>query len=221
MFYLYDLHDHFVKMLPRDHLIGKVFLIVLLAGNKLKMKQKLILLLLLVSTSSFAQFSKNSVLIGGNLGLSFNSSSSTSNGTTSDGRSSTSFSFGPQVGYFVADNFAGGLGVSFQSTFGKGPSSSTALSSSSLLLKPFARYYIKNFYLQGSVGFGSTSIDYEDFQGNIINSKSKLFNWSLTGGYAIMLNKHVALEPQVSYNQLTTTPSDATNFSFNNSNLSL
>lgn len=223
MFYLYDLHDHFVKILSRDHLIGKVFLIVLLARNKLKMKQKLILLFLLISTTSFGQFSKKSVLLGGNLGVSFNSSSRTFNGTTADGGSYTSFSFGPQVGYFFADNFAGGLGVSLQSTSFKQPSSSTRFSNSYFLVTPFARYYIKNFYFQGSVGFGNTSRDNQDFQGNLYTSKSKLFNWSLTGGYAIMLNKYVALEPQVSYNHLTTTPSDVTNLSFisSNSNLSL
>lgn len=185
------------------------------------MQQKLILLFLIISTNSFGQFSKKSFLLGGNLGVSFNSSSTTFNGTTTDGGTNTSFSFGPQVGYFFADNFAGGLGVSFQSISYKSPSSSTTFSSSSLQGEPFARYYIKNFYFQGSVGFGSSTSDNLDFQGKLQTETNNLFNWSLSCGYAIMLNKYVALEPQMSYNQLTSTPSDATNLSFNNSNLFL
>lgn len=180
----------------------------------------LLLTLTLTGTLVFGQFSKSTILLGGSLGASFRSSSVTQNANTSDAGSSVFISFNPQFGYFFTDNFAAGVGVSFSSSSYKFPSSSTSYGTSSFSVDPFVRYYIKNLFFQGSAGLGNSSTDQINIQGGVTNYDSKLFNWKLNAGYAVMINKYVAIEPQAGFRQLVTS-SDAASARFTDGDIFL
>lgn len=104
------------------------------------------------------------------------------------------FEFSPNVGYFLANNFAGGLRASITSVKLE---DEDAISST--LVSPFLRYYFLpggnkvNFMLDGSFGFGSTSA---------LGVSQSQTGFGFAAGPAIFLNKHTALEFTLGYNSL-------------------
>ena len=155
-----------------------------------------------LSTIGYSQFNKGRYLAGG----SFNANRSNMKGTSlyvSDFTTS-SISFYPQVGYFFANNFAAGAGLNLSSSVTNGVdlSNNTKYKSTSntISFEPFVRYYfIKKFYTQASGSFGSSHWKSNSFAGVYDNQSSSKKGWSLSAGYAYMINNHVALEPQIGY----------------------
>jgi len=165
-----------------------------------------------VATTSWAQFSKGTFLIGGtsNFSIGFDTEKSKSgNSTTTDGKT-TSFSLEPAAGYFFMDNLAVGAGINLSTSTFKADGSGNKSISSSTLFTPFVRYYFDKFYAQGGFQVGSQKTEFK------VNSTTTTFKdgvtgWSLAGGYALLLNESVALEPQIGYRSVTFKDKDSDN----------
>jgi hypothetical protein len=167
-------------------------------------------IILACGCNAFSQFNKGSILVGGNVSADFSTNKTIAGSVTTTISSTSSFSLGPQVGYFFIDNFVGGASVKLSTFSLKNDSSPFAFSQTNISFEPFARYYFDKFYGQALIGFGSSSSDQTNSNGNVSNSKGSLFNWSIAGGYAILLNTHVAIEPQIGYRSTSISP-DGTN----------
>lgn len=150
-----------------------------------------------ICTNSFAQIDKSSWLIGGNLDY---QSTKVSDITTS------SFSFLPHAGYFLADKLAGGIRAGFLSSKVSGED---AINSNTV--GPFLRYYFlekkgkTNLFLDGNFSFGSSS-----FLGTSVNHTG----YGFMAGPAFFLNKHTALEITVGYDALKEESDDVWTNSF-------
>jgi hypothetical protein len=178
-----------------------------------KFMKKAILLFgctLVFAASSYGQFSKGTILAGGAVDLNFSSQNTTAGNVTTNTASSTSFSFQPRGGYFIIDNLAAGASIAFStsSTDIKASNNNPAITfvENSFGFSPFARYYYKKFFGQFEIGIGSFKEDRTSGNVTVTVDKGTTFNWSLGAGYALMLNEHVALEPQLRYASLTRSP---------------
>lgn len=127
--------------------------------------------LAIMSEAANAQTEKGTVLLGGE--VAFTSIESTS-----------MFNLAPNVGFFVADNFAVGGQFSFFTSEGY----------TSWGVGPFARYYFsKNTSGKPFVG-ANLNIGGDD------NTDTQV-GFGAKAGYALFLNKSIALEFGVSYNR--------------------
>ncbi len=128
--------------------------------------------LILVSTASIAQTEKGTWLLGGT--VAFN---------TAEGNSM--FNLSPNLGIFVADNFAAGGEFSLFTTSGY----------TSWAVGPFARYY----FTQNPAGkpFIGASLNI----GGDDNSDTQV-GFGARAGYALFLNKSIALEFGASYRRM-------------------
>jgi len=172
----------------------------------------IVLLMTAVATTGLAQFSSGTFLIGGttNLSIGFDTEKTKSGGTTSTDGKNTSFSLEPAAGYFFMDNLAIGAGLGLNSSTFKADGSGNKSTGTSILLTPFARYYFDKFYAQGSLMLGSQKTEFTSGS-TTISSKEGVSGWSLAGGYAILLNESVALEPQIGFRSVTNKDKDSDN----------
>lgn len=129
-----------------------------------------------------AQTQKGSWLLGGS--ASFNS--------FKQGDSKATFlDFSPNAGYFVIDDLAIGLNLSFQSIKPDGEDAATLFSAG-----PFVRYYFVNLgektklFGHANFGFGSEDDGFD---------KAEFTQWGIKAGPAIFLSPSVALEIAVGY----------------------
>ena len=155
-------------------------------------------------STSFAQFSQGSFVMGGstNLAGSFTTSKSKTGGATTTNGKSSSFFIQPQAGYFVIDNLAVGTGLSIGTSSYKADGSSDKSSVTSFGITPLARYYFDKIYVQGSIGFGSSKTK-NTFGGTTTETTQNTGSWSLLAGYAFFLSDAIALEPQLGYSSFS------------------
>lgn len=151
-----------------------------------------------LSLGAFAQFTKGSLMVGGSVGFSSDSEKTKSGSTTTTNGTLTTFSFTPQVGYFVIDNLSLGAGINLLSASDKANSGGGKQTASSSSFAPFARYYYQKLYGQLAGQFGSAKTSFES-GGTTTETKYGVSGWSLLVGYAYLLNNHVAIEPQIGY----------------------
>ena len=138
-----------------------------------------IFLVTVISLTVNAQTEKSTLLLGGGVGF-----SSTS---FSGGGSSSVFSLSPNIGYFFAENFAVGGMLDFQSGNGYNAWS----------IAPFVKgYFGKDTkgkpFAQLGVGFGGGS-----------GGGSTSTALQVRGGYALFLNKSIALEIAANFSTQT------------------
>ena len=153
--------------------------------------------------SALAQFNQGRMLVGGAVAF---SSLTTKDDAVSTDTKSTSLSLTPNVGYFVIDNLALGLDVSF--TTQKDTQGASTSKSTGILAGPFVRYYLKpGIFFQGEYQFGSEKFTFEGapFSGEF---KENLSAWALSVGYAWFLNDHIAIEPMISYKSVSANEKD-------------
>ena len=141
---------------------------------------------LIVSVLAKAQTEAGTVVLGG--GFNFTSSSPENSNNTK----TSSFSFEPSIGYFVADRFVVGLDVGIatsKSTAG----GTTTDKSSTFLIGPYARYYKflsdnekVAFYGQADFAFGFG----KDTQGNNPSTKQAAFTIGVSPGFSYFFSKH-------------------------------
>ncbi len=132
----------------------------------------------------FAQTEKGGWAVSASSILSFSSSSL-------DGASDnfTSFGLSTDGGYFIEDNLAAGMILSFSS------SSNGSIDSNSLTIGPLARYYFNGtFFL--SAGFGYTTSKTKTDFGDFTTDGGTLL---LQAGYPIWIVDAVAVEPALNY----------------------
>jgi outer membrane protein len=165
---------------------------------------------LLDSGKSFAQpehhpaVRKGSVLINGNLAVSFGTATSdykSSYGSSNDDSGYTSWTLSPKVGFFVANGFLMGLGVDLKSETLKYETNDSKATSTQYTLGPIIRYYVPGgFFVHADVSFGKSiekySVDHED---------AKIVKWEVGSGYAFFVNNHVSIEPNFVYRKYTNT----------------
>jgi len=166
-----------------------------------------------LSTAGWAQFSKRgNILIGGssNLGIGSDTEKSKSGSTTTTDGKTTSFSLLPSAGYFFMDNLAAGAGMNLSTSTYKPDGGNGKYNSSSISLSPFVRYYFDKIYAQGAFEFGSQKTKLINGSTTQTN-KDGISGWSLLGGYALLLNETVTLEPQVGYQSIGYKDKDSEN----------
>lgn len=152
-------------------------------------------LVLIITAPSFAQTEKGNWLMGG--------SGEFSSQKTGDFKT-TSFSFEPAAGYFIAKDFALGAGLGFTSSKDEGDADAV----SAFSFAPFVRYYFlplgTGAKLFGDASFGVGSFKYIDSQ--------SFTQWGIDAGPAIFLNPHTALEITLGYGSMKIKDAiDATN----------
>jgi len=151
--------------------------------------------------------SKGNFVIGTTMGFSTSDSKvsleSTNSNAEGDGPSATQISFAPNIGYFVVENFALGIGMDY--TFGsvKEPNLDE-VTDSDLLFGPFFRYYIPTdndaaFFFQTDFGFGSSS-DQQYIGTSIQSIDSNIFAIGAGPGFTIFSNNAIGVEALFKYN---------------------
>ncbi len=152
---------------------------------KKKFLSAFILSLLIISISQ-AQTSRGSTLAGGGLNLFFPTGGDSDN---------FRFDFQPRVGFFVANNVAVGgmLPITINRT------GNTRVSS--IGIKPFGRFYVGGsqlkLFLEGR--FGLQHFTTRDVPSDRRTDQFDELSVGFGAGLAAFFNKHVALEPQISY----------------------
>ena len=156
-----------------------------------------------LSLAAKAQFSKGTIMAGGSVGYSSTTNKETVGNVTTTLGTTSSLTFLPQVGYFFIDNLAAGAGITLQSVKFSVSGSNQSNSTTEFLFSPFARYYLpQKIYGQFGFDVGSGTEKKTNNNNATTETTSSISGWSLLAGYAIMLNDHVAVEPQVGYRSL-------------------
>ena len=148
---------------------------------------------------SFAQFEQGRILAGGSIGFSTNTNKTKNNNTTTTNYKGTNLNFTPKVGYFVINNLAVGAGLDIISQSVKYDGSSNKEVSTSTVIEPFVRYYVKpGIFFNGAFGAGPGKYKYT-YGSTTTTTKFNTTKWSLAAGYAYFLNNSVAIEPMIGY----------------------
>ncbi len=162
------------------------------------------LLLLSVTTWLFAslcysQTSQGTFYLSGSTNLNFasvNSQMKYDGESIGDKITSQKFSFAPSMGYFINDGLAIGLGVDY--TDEKQKYQNEEVNSKSMLIGPFAKYYIGSSnvkpFVSGDFMIGSQ----EDNDG-----KAYVSGWDLGAGIAVFVGKTVSIDFGIGYGNIT------------------
>lgn len=157
---------------------------------------------LIFFNTSFAQLAKRTWLIGGN-GMYSTSKMKIPGGSTSSHRDLT---FEPNIGYFVIDRFAAGIGASGHFTNAKYPQvdgTVNYLKQTQIGMGPFARYYFLNPEKTINV-FSSASALYWVNTNNNTSETGKEIYYAFGAGAEVFFNSAVGLELLLEYNKFNT-----------------
>ena len=150
---------------------------------------------------------KGNFVIGSTIGFSAADSkiSKTLNGVDQDesGPSSLQFSISPNVGYFLTDAFALGIGMDFTFSRLEEPNEDKT-DDTDFLFGPFMRYYFPMdnnmaFFLEADFGFGSSSDDLITAGGSQ-NLDTNLFAIGAGPGFTIYSDNAIGIEALFKYN---------------------
>jgi len=184
------------------------------------MKQTIIFTILLAvflgtAIKTNAQTEKGKTLIGGESKLeysTYNASWETNNNSGSNGKT-RNLDITPQIGRFIANNFAVGLEIPYSRS--KEIDGDDSYTTYSLLVMPFMRYYFGKTkikpYLHGAIGPGwgksksvfSIGPDYE--------TSFHLTGYEAGGGLGIFINEHVSLDLSLGYGHNASKYTDSSN----------
>jgi hypothetical protein len=137
------------------------------------------LCLAILSTASFAQIGKGTVLVGASSNLGYTSTSYELDGNDDN---LNHFTLNLKAGYFVIDNLAFGLNLGYDNV------SQGDYDYSVTRFGLFGRYYVNGKFF---MGLGYSSSKAEDAEAN----KSV----PIEAGYAAFINDNIAIEPSLSY----------------------
>ena len=173
------------------------------------MAQKLCIttILVMLTMITYGQTDKGSIMLSGGASMSFvNGNNSVNQGNAPITRETFRLDINPSVGYFLTK----GLVVGPYASYGRAKFDDVAnqreLIEHYYILGPYGRYYFNNgIFVMGSIGLGkvNTDIDGIDSQGlpYQVSVQEDFFQWQAGAGYAIFLNRNIALEPYVTYNR--------------------
>jgi opacity protein-like surface antigen len=149
-----------------------------------------------VASYAQAQTTAGNMLLGGGIGY-----TSQKYETAGDDATDNTFSFTPSFGYFVADNFAVGLNLTYSSNKRENMDNFDGeLKTTEFLFEPFARYYMFTpndkfaFFAEGGLGFGSRKQDPEDLD----ETKASMFRFRVSPGFAYFISDKWSLDFQLS-----------------------
>lgn len=146
-------------------------------------------------------------MVGSTLGLSVAESSVTLEASTQneegEGPSSSQFNLAPNVGYFVMDYFALGIGMDYTFSAIEEPDADRN-EDSNLLFGPFLRYYFPldddmAVFLQTDFGFGNASDD-QVIAGQRQRISSNIFALGIGPGFTIFSSSAIGIEAIFKYN---------------------
>lgn len=182
-------------------------------------KSKIIVLvyfILLASHSLSAQVTQGgNFLIGSTLG--YSSAQSTfqiddnNQQINGEGTRSSQFNIAPAIGYFLADNFAMGVGLDYTLNVTRQPQSILDPNSEvdrqedgDLLFGPFARYYLpigndKAFFVETTFGVGSSSNTIR-IDGSNQNTSTNVLAVGIGPGFTIFSSDGIGIEALAKYN---------------------
>lgn len=116
-----------------------------------------------------------------------------SNGSSGKTRS---LEIDPQIGCFIANNFAIGFEIPYNRN--KEIDGDDSYTTSSLMVMPFARYYFDNtkvkLYLHSAIGPGWGNSQTDISMGTNYETKHKLTGYEAAGGLGVSLNNYVSLD---------------------------
>lgn len=134
---------------------------------------------------------------GNNVGVSFGKATSKYGDNESESNI-TIFNFSPQVGYFFADGFVGGVTANFLYYSEKEKDADDKYSTSIFKAGPFLRYYFEmekiHPYLHAGAAFGNVTNDSSD------DDKETILEVGGGVGVAIFLNEQVSFDIIAGYN---------------------
>lgn len=168
------------------------------------MKKLVCSVLLCLSLATFGQTERGKFLILAGTNLSFSSLSHEyeSDGNSADAGSSSQFDLTLGGGYFVHDNIALGIEVSYDRTSTEYSDGDKEVMSASAI-SPFVRAYIGSYtvarpFVQAGIGFGKHKGEYTS--ANYFSEGSEdLFLYSLSGGVSFFLNDIISLDILLAY----------------------
>ena len=183
------------------------------------MKKLLLIITLAFSVLSFAQTKKGDWVVGASSTVGFHSNEfkyEYSNGEEFTNKTNQ-FNINVSGEYFVVNNFAVGVDVSYRNNVTKlstyyidfGGNSTTnkeKVKGNSISMMPLVSYYFANDskfypYLSGGAGFmNSTSKDYQNDDVN--KFKNNAFIWKAKGGVSYFMTSSIALDLGLSYDQV-------------------
>jgi hypothetical protein len=162
----------------------------------MKKKSLFIMLLLGVCSQINAQIQKGTKTLGGSIGFSSTSTTTTISNTgspTKESSGSSSYLYlAPKGGVMITDNIMVGSDINF-SVSGRGGQSSSV---TSIGLMPFGRYYYPagdKFYVFGefSLGFGSSSSG---------SASTSITTWHIGPGASYFIKDNVSIEAELNFN---------------------
>ena len=150
------------------------------------------------SAATYAQTEKGNWMAGSDLGLSFNSVKTTPryDGRASDDLTENTFKFTPNINYFVINNLAVGLGLSYENTTAKVRNNETK--KNTFIIAPNATYFFPiggklDPFVGAKIGhtwFSKGSNDSQKFRGLTVGAK---------GGIAYFVNEGAAITGYLGY----------------------
>lgn len=178
------------------------------------MKKLFVLSALALVGLANAQTEKGSWVVSGSTNIGFNNSTNKVkfDGRSVDGPKTTSFNITPSVGYFVANNIAIGVDLSFtaakttntQYIFDQEVSFDTK--SNTIIVMPNATYYFKSAskvmpYLGAGIGYFSNTTKYpSDFStNNEVKFTTDGLAWGAKGGIVFLVTPSVGIDLGLAY----------------------
>ncbi len=184
------------------------------------MKKKFLLIILAFSINSFAQTQKNNWVVGASSALGFNSSQyDYSNDYGQETKNKfNQFDVNVTGGYFVINNLAVGLDISYRNSVntinsyrfdpaGNSIGYKQKSKGNSISMMPFVSYYFANDskfypYLSGGAGFDTSKYKYYSDANFDSSSKNNAFTWKVKGGVSYFITPAIALDFGLSYDQV-------------------
>ena len=167
------------------------------------------------SAATYAQTEKGNWMAGSDLGLSFNSVKTTPryDGRAGDDLTENTFKITPNVNYFVINNLAVGLGLSYENTTAKVRNNETK--KNSFIIAPNATYF---FPIGGKLApFVGAKIGHTWFsKGSSDSQKFKGLTVGAKGGIAYFVNQGAALTGYLSYDHQKLKNKENSNYSITN-----
>lgn len=165
------------------------------------MKKSILLIFvsLLILNKSYSQITRDNWMVGGDANFSFNNSNTGATETKT-----TTINVAPNIGYFFADKFAGGIRLSiYKNNIKFGPPDDNYTTFSYYNIGPFVRYYLLNVENRGNI---VTEVSYqfgkEKSETSYSLSSYNSNKFSLSAGPVIYFNTSVGIEFLLNYSSL-------------------
>jgi hypothetical protein len=138
------------------------------------------------------------IFVGGSLSLNSSKASSTTGSTTTELGKNFNYDFSPEVGYFLSENLAIGVGLGIGNSKTTTPITDSEYSTTNWSIRPFARYYAMkvgsfSVFGEGALALGGSSSQTTSGSTTTDGLSTTTFGISLQPGFAYDLSDKVSL----------------------------